>query len=102
MARYFTNHGGFQGNLLVHGTVSQISRNSSYIGQQSLSWDQVNANLKAGNSLIANVNGGGHWVVVYGVNAADKSRVLVRDSGIGKDSFPMSEIVRFAIYKLRA
>lgn len=102
MARYFNNNGGFvQGGLLVHGTVSKISPRSSYLGQQNLSWDQVNSNLKAGNSLIANVNNGGHWVVVYGVNAGDKSTVLTRDSGAGRTSFKMNEISRFAIYKLR-
>lgn len=100
-ANYFTRNGGFSGNLLVHGVVSRISGNSSYLGQSALNWAQVNSHLTQGNTLIANVNNGGHWVVVYGVNDADKSTVLARDSGVGRTSFRMNEIVRFAIYRLR-
>lgn len=99
MADWWTAHGGFQGNLVIHSTVTKISGASSYIGQQRLTADQLKAKLHAGITCIANVNNGGHWVIVIGYNNAQPGVFKVRDSGAGRDTFSIGEMGNIAMYK---
>lgn len=100
MADWWSAHGGFTGNLVIHTTVSKISGASSYLGQDHLSSDQLIAKLKAGITCIANVNNGGHWVIIIGFNHAEPGVFKVRDSGAGRDTFRISEMGKIAMYKL--
>lgn len=81
--------------------MTKISGNSSYLGQSQLTAAQLKQKLKDGVTCIANVNSGGHWVIVYGYNDSQPSTFKVRDSGAGRDTFNISEMGNIAMYKLR-
>ena len=84
---WLTNNGGYSsGNLFVWSSLSSLGLNF----QGFFSNSQIASQLSAGNAVICNVNGGGHWVLATSISG---STVYVNDPGYSANSYSLSQIV---------
>ena len=65
-----------------------------------LSWDTVVSYLNKGRIMIANVNAGGHFVLVVGYGD-DKDTLFINDPGYNRDSYSFSkDVVGWRIFDM--
>jgi len=93
-APWLRANGGFSGDLYVWTAVSKL-HSARYEGQRNLSASEIDSYISRGATLIANCNAGHHWIHAY---ARSGSNILVNDPGYARTSYPLSGIVRYAIY----
>jgi hypothetical protein len=97
---YLKEHGGYDNNAIYWGKVNALGTVVSMIHRSSAallpSYDELKAEVEKCNAVIANVNGGGHWVLLTGVVAPDKFNIM--DPGFGKTEESYSGIKRVIIY----
>ena len=94
--RWLVAHEGYVSNdLLVWGAV-----NSFGVRFQSMETGVSSATLQSGlaacHGIVANVRGGSHWVLLTGFAGGDS--FTVNDPGFSQATYPLSEMLRFAVY----
>jgi hypothetical protein len=90
------SHGGYaSGCNIVWGSVNAFGK-VKYQSMQTASEANICAGLKAGHGIIANVNGGHHWVLLTGCRGGGVFDV--NDPGYNRATYSMSDILREAVY----
>lgn len=90
---YLKKHGGYSGNLIIWSKAP--THFTGLYHKTPLS--TVNGWASSGKCVIANVRGGGHWVLV--TNSADSSgNFPVNDPGFSQSKYNINEMVAFAVY----
>jgi hypothetical protein len=56
----------------------------------------LQSGLAACHGIVANVRGGSHWVLLTGFAGGDS--FTVNDPGFSQATYPLSEMLRFAVY----
>ena len=92
--QWLINNNGYANKYLL--SWAQVNKlDLSWKGQTS-SFDKLRKSFKDGDAVILNVNKGGHWVLMTGI---DGTNFLVNDPGSSwKSSYKASEVVKGAIY----
>ena len=85
---------------LIEETLDKFD-NMKYITNREtgLSYEEVMDNLQFGNTMIANVHNGTHFVLAYD-DAGDGENIKVMDPGFNVDQYPLSEIKRWVVYRI--
>jgi len=91
---YLQKHGGYAGGCNIVWSAAN-NFGVKYFTQTSASHSTVCDEVKKGHGVIANVNGGHHWVLVTGCTSNGYS---VNDPGYSKSSYSTGEVVRVSIY----
>lgn len=64
-----------------------------------LSFDEVTQQISKGRLVVANVNNGGHFVLLVGWNLVDKDTFIVNDPGYDRSEYSYShDVVGYRIY----
>ena len=91
---YHNTNGGYSGNLYVWGAVEKFGlRYEGQVTDKSV----LKSNICANKMVILNVKNGGHWVLAV---SYDGDTFTVNDSGATRYTYPSSEVVRGATYRL--
>jgi hypothetical protein len=94
---WLKSHSGYaSGNLIVWGAVRSLGLSAAT--GMGLTSDALAATLAAGKPVIANVNSGGHWVLVTG--NAGGGNFYVNDPGYTRSTYAFSAMMpgRFVVY----
>jgi len=93
---WLTSHGGYaSSDLLVWASVDVLG--VAFQGMQTgVSSATLQRSLASCHGIVANVRGGAHWVLLTGY--AGGERFAVHDPGFNQASYPLSEMLRFAVY----
>lgn len=93
---WLTSNGGYADGCNIYwGSVDTFGC-TTYIGKQNPTESEICNGLDAMHGLIANVNNGGHWVLLTG--CAGGGVFYVNDPGYSRDTYSLSEIVEIAVY----
>ena len=95
---WLRNNNGYSDKLFVWGSVAKFGLN--YVTKTS-NHKQIAAFHKLDKAIILNVNKGGHWVLLTGISANSKGKIVysVNDPGYYKiKSYAESDIVNAAIF----
>lgn len=82
-------------DLLVWGAVDSLGVAFQSM-ETSVSSATLQAGLKACHGIVANVRNGAHWVLLTGYAGGDS--FTVHDPGFAQATYPLGEILRFAVY----
>jgi len=86
------NGGYVSGDEYVWSAVDKLG--FSYAG--SISNSQIISNFNQGKTIMLNVRGGSHWVLMTGYSGS--STLLVNDPGFSVSSYTLSDVVRAGGY----
>ena len=93
---WLLSHGGYVSkDLLVWGAVDSLGVAFQSM-ETSVSSATLQAGLKACHGIVANVRNGEHWVLLTGYAGGDS--FTVHDPGFDQATYPLSEMLRFAVY----
>jgi len=93
---WLTGNGGYAGGCnLVWGKADAFGK-TSFQGIETANEAAICSGLKAGHGIVANVNGGGHWVLLTGCRGGGVFDV--NDPGYNRATYTMGEILREAVY----
>jgi len=93
---WLDGHGGYvSGCDIVWSAVDKLGR-TSFQGIETASEAAICSGLSAGHGIIANVNGGKHWVLLTGCRGGGVFDV--HDPGFNRATYSHSEILREAVY----
>jgi len=93
---WLKGHGGYADGCDIYwGTVDQFGK-TSFQGIETADYGTVCNGVSAGHGIIANVNGGAHWVLVTGCDG--NGNYYVNDPGYNRNSYPASAVLREAVY----
>eukprot|EP01038_Epipyxis_sp_PR26KG_P009444 gene9444-12725_t len=105
---WLQNHDGYQDNNLVESQVplidpSRISwPDDAFHKTNDLSYSEVVSYLDKGRVVIANVNNGGHFVLVTGYSLEDMDTFAVNDPGYTRDTYSYkSDVVGYRIFDMQ-
>ena len=111
LTRWLRSHGGFVGQTddLIESVVPLLDptrlawTNASMHPKNDISWDAIVAMLVAGSPVIANVEGGRHFVLVVGYDRAQGGDTLyVNDPGYDRQSYSYThDVVGWRLYEMR-
>jgi hypothetical protein len=102
---WLKNHKGYSGNSIVWGSVTGLSSKISFVGRyynrSDLSAAKLREYLDNGSyAILANVNNGGHWVLLTDHNKG--TTFYVNDPGSStKSSYTYNDFVGYAVYKFK-
>jgi hypothetical protein len=87
---------GYAGGCNIYwGSVDQLGC-TKFQAIETASETEICNGLKAGHGIVANVNGGGHYVLLTA--CLGNGVFAVNDPGYSKTSYKMSEILAEAVY----
>jgi hypothetical protein len=107
---WLRSNGGYdKNNDLEEGVIPKLSARVSWTcgwcgafrNATVFSIGDIAQQLEQGHVIIANVDAGGHFVVVTGYNVTDDV-VFVNDSGFTRNCYPMSQVVGWRIFEMDA
>jgi len=93
---WLTSHGGYESGCDIYWGKADSFGKTHFQAIETASEATICAGLKAGHGIIANVNGGGHWVLLTG--CAGGGVFYVNDPGFSRSTYTMGEILREAVY----
>jgi len=89
-------NGGYESGCDIVWSKVDAYGKSSFQGIEKASESAICTGIAAGHAVIANVNGGEHWVLLTGCRGGGV--FSVNDPGFNKDTYTMSEIIQEAVY----
>lgn len=99
---------GYQDNNLVESQVPLINPariawpEDAFHKTNDLPYDTIRSYLDAGRVVIANVNNGGHFVLITGYNLEDMDTFYVNDPGYTRDTYSYkSDVVGYRIFDMK-
>lgn len=93
---WLTSNGGYANGCNIYwGSVDAFGV-TSFQGKQTASESEICNGLAAGHGIVANVNGGGHWVLLTA--CAGNGVFYVNDPGYNKATYTFGEILEEAVY----
>lgn len=93
---WLTVNGGYANGCDIYwGSVDAFGV-TKFQGIETASESEICSGLSAMHGIIANVNGGGHWVLLTGCKG--NGVFTVNDPGYSKTTYTMGEILREAVY----
>lgn len=93
---YLTRNGGYASGCNIVWSAVDNYGVTKFQGIETASESEICNGLNQMHGIIANVNNGGHWVLLTG--CAGNGVFYVNDPGYSKTTYKMSEIVREAVY----
>jgi len=93
---WLASNGGYASGCDIIWAKPDAFGKTKFQGIEKSSEADICAGLKANHGIIANVNGGKHWVLLTGCSG--NGVMLVNDPGFNRASYKMSEIVQEAVY----
>lgn len=93
---WLTQNGGYANGCDIYwGRVDAFGK-TSYQGMETANEAEICNGLKAGHGIVANVNNGGHWVLLTACLGG--GTFAVNDPGYNRATYTMGEILREAVY----
>lgn len=99
---------GYSDNNLIETQVPLINPeriawlDDAFHKTNDLSYETVCNYIDAGRVVVANVNNGGHFVLLTGYNLDDKDTFYVNDPGYNRDTYSYkSDVVGYRIYDMK-
>ena len=93
---WLRNNGGYASGCLIYWGKPDELGFTSFNGKQNPTYDTVCASVERGNGIIANVNGGGHYVLITSCDGAGNYNV--NDPAGRRSSFSHGEVSVFVVY----
>ncbi len=93
---YLTQHGGYASGCNIIWSKADNFGKTTFVAIETANESEICSGLAKGHGIIANVNNGGHWVLLTG--CAGNGVFYVNDPGYSRTTYKMSEIVREAVY----
>jgi len=93
---YLTNNGGYASGCDIIWAKADDFGVTKFQGIEYADESAICSGLNSMHGIIANVNGGGHWVLLTG--CAGNGVFYVNDPGYSRTTYSMSEILREAVY----
>lgn len=93
---WLTNNGGYASGCNIYWGKVDAFGVTTYMGQQYANENEICTGLSKNHGIIANVNNGGHWVLLTG--CAGNGVFYVNDPGYSRTTYKMSEISIEAVY----
>lgn len=93
---HFTKNGGYVNGCSIIWAKADDFGKTSFQAIETASESEICNGLSQGHGIIANVNNGGHWVLLTG--CAGNGVFYANDPGYTRTTYKMSEIVREAVY----
>jgi hypothetical protein len=93
---YLTKNGGYASGCNIVWSKADNFGKTKFQGIETASESAICSGLKQNHGIIANVNNGGHWVLLTG--CAGNGVFNVNDPGFSRTTYKMSEILREAVY----
>src|SRR3546814_2285343 len=86
---WLTQNGGYADGCNIYWGKVDAFGVTTYRGMQTANEQEICNGLNQMHGIVANVNGGGHWVLLTGCNGNGYFRV--NDPGYNRDSYHISE-----------
>lgn len=93
---YLSDNGGYVNGCDIIWAKADDYGKTTFIAIEQASESEICNGLSQGHGIIANVNNGGHWVLLTG--CAGGGVFYVNDPGYSRTTYSMSEIVQEAVY----
>ncbi len=93
---WLTNNGGYAGGCNIYWAKVDAFGATTFMGIEQANESEICNGLNAGHGIIANVNNGGHWVLLTG--CAGGGTFYVNDPGYSRTTYSMWEISQEAVY----
>eukprot|EP01040_Poterioochromonas_malhamensis_P010841 gene10841-11817_t len=93
---YLTHNGGYASGCNIIWAAADHYGKTKFQGIETANESEICNGLSKQHGIIANVNNGGHWVLLTG--CAGNGVFYVNDPGYSRTTYKMSEIVREAVY----
>ncbi len=93
---WLTNNGGYANGCDIYWGKADAFGVTHYQGMENASENEICNGLKAGHGIVANVQGGGHWVLLTACLGG--GNFAVNDPGYNRASYSFGEILREAVY----
>ena len=93
---WLKDHGGYVDGCDIVWARADAFGKTTFVGIEKAGEAAICDGLKAGHGIIANVNGGSHWVLLTG--CAGGNTFWVNDPGFSRSTYTLAEIVQEAVY----
>ncbi len=93
---WLTNNGGYANGCDIYWGRVDAFGVTSFQGIEQANESEICNGLSQGHGIVANVNGGGHWVLLTA--CAGNGVFYVNDPGYSRTTYSMSEILQEAVY----
>lgn len=93
---WLTQNGGYASGCNIVWAKADAFGKTTFQGIETANESEICNGLSKGHGIIANVNGGGHWVLLTGCKG--NGVFTVNDPGFSKTTYTKSEILREAVY----
>ena len=93
---WLRNNGGYASGCLIYWAKPDSLGFTHFNGKQNPTYATVCASVNRGNGLVANVNGGGHYVLV--TSCAGNNVYNVNDPAGRRSTFSHGEVSVFVVY----
>jgi hypothetical protein len=93
---YLTQHGGYVNGCDIIWAKADDFGVTTFQGMEKANESEICNGLSQMHGIIANVNGGGHWVLLTG--CAGGGVFYVNDPGYSRTTYSMGEILQEAVY----
>ena len=93
---WLTKNGGYANGCEIYWGKADAFGKTTYQGMETANESEICSGLAKGHGIVANVNGGGHWVLLTA--CAGNGVFYVNDPGYSRTTYSMSEILREAVY----
>lgn len=93
---YLTQHGGYANGCAIVWAKADDFGVTTFVGIQKANKQEICNGLSQMHGIIANVNNGGHWVLLTG--CAGGGNFYVNDPGYNRNTYSIGEILQEAVY----
>ena len=93
---WLTNNGGYAGGCNIYWGKADAFGVTSFRGIQQANEQEICNGLAKNHGIVANVNNGGHWVLLTGCRGGGV--FTVNDPGYNRDTYGILEISQEAVY----
>jgi hypothetical protein len=93
---YLTRNGGYANGCEIIWSAANNFGTVRFVGMQVANEWEICNGLSQNHGIVANVNGGGHWVLLTG--CAGNGNFYVNDPGYSRSTYSIGEILQEAVY----
>jgi hypothetical protein len=93
---WLEKHGGYANGCNIYWGAVDALGHTKYQSMETASESAICSGLSKGHGIVANVNGGGHWVLLTA--CLGNGVFAVNDPGFSRTTYKMSDILREAVY----
>lgn len=93
---FLTHNGGYASGCNIIWSAADKYGKTTFQAIETANESEICSGLSKGHGIIANVNNGGHWVLL--TSCAGNGVFNVNDPGYSRTQYKMSEILREAVY----